>query len=204
MRNKINFLAVILTAFLGTQAALADQLVTNGGFETGDLTGWTVGGPTTSSTDPAAFYGVDTLDAATGTYGAYLSTDSTQLSPNQLTLSQTLTVAPSHTYVISFSLAQDVAPSLPAFGNLFQVSLGNVTVYAKSNLPVSAFTNYSFTVTTAANVPVSDPLTFTLQNDLGYFSLDNVSVSSAPEPSTLLLVIPAVALLGVFRRKLIS
>jgi hypothetical protein len=202
MFQKIGCFAVVLFSFVGVQSAFADQLVTNGGFETGDFTGWTLAGPVTSSTNPSAFYGVDSLDAATGNYGAYLSTDSTQLSPNQLTLSQTLTVQPSHEYVISFSLAQDAAPSLPTFGNLFELTFGNQVVDDVINAPVSGFTNYSFTVFTPSSA-TSEALTFSIENDLGYFSLDNVSVSSAPEPATLVLLAPAVGVLAFVRRKLV-
>jgi len=200
MSKNIAILAVVLPAFFGAQSVLAAQLVANGGFETGDFTSWTLAGPVTSSANPSAFYGVDALDADTGTYGAYLSTNSTQLSPNQLTLSQTLTVQPSHEYVVSFSLAQDAAPDLPNFGNSFELSLGNTVVVDKTNLPVFGYTDYSYAFFTPAAL-TTDTLTFTIQNDLGYFSLDNVSVTAAPEPASFLLIVPAFGLCALLRRR---
>ena len=197
MKN-LGFITAALCAFLGTQTLFADQLVANGGFETGDLTGWTATGTVTSSPSASLFYGVDTQDAATGTYGAYLGSE---LSP--LTLSQSLTVQPAHYYTVSFSLAQDSAP-LTGFTNSFAASFGGQTFFTETNAPVLPFTNYSFTVSTSPTASTSALLQLTSQNDLGYFSLDNVSVSTGaatPEPATYLLVAPAVGVLVLLRRR---
>jgi hypothetical protein len=197
MRKNLIILAAATFAFMGAQSAFADQLVTNGGFETGDFTGWTLTGPATTSSNPSGFYGVDTLDAASGTYGAYLGSDFT----TPLTLMQTLTVAASHNYTINFTLAQDVAPST-GFGNSFLVTFGGQTIFSETNAPVSGFTTYSFNVTTSSASTGTSPLDFISENSLGYFSLDNVSVSTTtPEPASFLLVIPALGLLALRRRK---
>jgi hypothetical protein len=201
MRHKLGILAFAFTALLGSQSAFADQLVTNGGFETGDFTGWNLSGPTTASASASEFYGVDTLDAATGTYGAYLST----LAGSTLQLSQTLTLADSHNYTVSFSLANLGGP-LPGYGNSFSLSLGGVTVFSETNAPASLYTNYSFAFNTNSTFPTSDLLLITSENDPSYFSLDNVSVSTTvatatPEPATALLIIPALGLLALRRRK---
>jgi hypothetical protein len=197
MRYKLGIFALAVTALLGSQSAFADQLVTNGGFETGDFTGWNLAGTATSGSNPALFYGVDTLDAATGTYGAYLGTEFSTLQ-----LSQTLTLADNHNYTVSFSLANLGGALAGGFNNSFSVSLGGVTVFTETNAPASAFTNYSFSFNTNATFPTSDLLLITSENDASYFSLDNVSVSTAtPEPATLLLVVPAIGLLALRRRK---
>jgi hypothetical protein len=196
MRHKLGIFTLALTALLGSQSAFADQLVTNGGFETGDFTGWNLAGPATTSSNPSLFYGVDTLDAATGTYGAYLGTEF-----NTLQLSQSLTLADSHNYTVSFSLANLGGP-LAGFNNSFSLSLGGVTVFSETNAPASNFTNYSFSFNTSSTFPTSDLLLITSENDASYFSLDNVSVSTAtPEPATALLLIPALGLLALRRRK---
>ena len=195
MRKRIGILAAVFSAFFGAQGLFAGQLVTSGGFETGDFTGWTVSGSVTSSAFASDFYGVDAIDAATGSYGAYVGSEF-----SQLTLSQKLTVVPNQEYQVSFSLAQSSAV-LPGDTNLFEVMLGSKTIFSETNAPVSAYKDYSFTVSTSGSAPASKLLQITSENDLGYFSLDNVSVSPTPEPGTLLLIAPAIGLLALWRRK---
>ena len=141
---------------------------------------------------------MDAQDAASGAYGSYLGSE---FSP--LTLSQTLAVQPAHYYTISFSLAQNSAP-LTGFTNSFSASFGGQVFFSETNAPVSSFTSYSFSVITAPTAPGSALLQFTSQNDLGYFSFDNVSVgtgTATPEPATLLLIAPALGALALLRRK---
>jgi len=197
MRHKLGIFALALTALLGSQSAFADQLVTNGTFATGDFTGWTVAGQATTSPNASDFYGVDTFDAAPGdTYGAYLGTEFSVLE-----LSQTLTVADNHDYTVSFSLANQGAP-LPGFNNSFSLSIGGNTIFTETNAPASLYTNYSFSFDTTSNSPTSELLLISSENDASYFSLDDVSVSTAtPEPATFLLVIPALGLIALRRRK---
>ena len=64
MRLKLGIFALALSAALGSQSAFADQLVANGGFETGDFTGWHVAVSGAAPTTPALFYGVDSQDAS--------------------------------------------------------------------------------------------------------------------------------------------
>jgi hypothetical protein len=196
MRHKLGIFALALTALLGSQAAFADQLVTNGGFETGSFSGWNLAGPATTSAFASDFYGVDTLDADTGTYGAYLGSEFSVLQ-----LSQTLTVADNHSYTVSFSLANDGGP-LSGFNNSFSLSIGGTTLFTETNAPASLYTNYSFTFNTTSSSPTSELLLISSENDAAYFSLDNVSVSTAtPEPATFLLAIPALGLIALRRRK---
>jgi len=200
MRYKLGIFTLTLAALFGSQSAFADQLVTNGGFETGDFTGWNLAGPATTIGDPSAYYAVDTLDADTGTYGAYLGSEFSVLQ-----LSQTLTLADSHNYTVSFSLANLGGPLSENginYNNSFSVKLGGVTVFSETNAPASSYTNYSFSFNTSSTFPTSDLLLISSENDASYFSLDNVSVSTAtPEPATFLLVIPALGLLALRRRK---
>jgi hypothetical protein len=196
MRNKLGCFALALTAFFASQSAFADQLVSNGGFETGDFSGWNVAGHATSASNPSLYYGVDAADADTGTYGSYLGSE---FSP--LELSQTLTVAPSHNYTVSFSLANLGGP-LQGFDNFFTLSIGGNTVFTEKNASASTYTNYSFSFDTNAAAPASELLLISSRNDASYFSLDNVSVSTAtPEPATVLLIVPALALLALLRRQ---
>jgi hypothetical protein len=205
MRSKIGIFTLALVAFCGSQSVFADQLVTNGGFETGDFTGWTVAGPATTTSSPSLYFGVDTVDADSGTYGAYLGSQF-----GVLQLSQTLTLADNHDYTVSFSLANLGAALLPNFINSFTVSIGGTTIFTETNAPASAYTNYSFSFDTTATSPTSEVLLISSENDASYFSLDNVSVSTTaasattPEPATFLLIVPAVGLLALRRRKAVS
>ncbi len=195
MLKKASIFLIFVAAFNGAQSSFADQLVTNGDFETGDFTGWSVTGTATNSAFASQFYGVDTQDAASGTYGAYLGSEF-----SQLTISQSLTLQPAHFYNVSFSLAQLSAPAT-GFTNFFGVSLDGQTVFTETNAPVSPYTNYSFTATSPTTA-TSGLLQIVSQNDLGYFSLDNVSVSTGaatPEPATLLMIAPALGVLALRR-----
>lgn len=198
MRLKLGIFALALSAALGSQSAFADQLVANGGFETGDFTGWHVAVSGTAPTTPALFYGVDSQDAASGNYGAYLGTEF-----QTLALSQYLTVQDNHDYTVSFSLANLGGPLSGGFDNSFTVSIGGTTIFTESNAPESAYTNYSFSFDTTSTTPTSELLLITSENDASDFSFDNVSVATAtPEPATVLLVVPAVGFFAFLRRKL--
>ena len=88
--------------------AVANNLVTNCGFETGDFTGWTIGGNTTNP--GGNYYGVDGFDAQSGNYGAYMSQDLLGTGPT-VNLSQTLSTVAGQQYQISFWLEQDTPPT---------------------------------------------------------------------------------------------
>jgi hypothetical protein len=197
---KITFavLSLALAAFLGPQGAFAANLVTNGGFETGDFTGWTLSGPVTTSNNPADFYGVDGLDAYSGSYGAYLSTEPGQ---SPLVLSQTVTVAPGSSYVLGFDLQND-GGALPGFGNSFSVTLNGATVYSISNSAAFTYGPFNTPYFVSAHAPVSEVLAILSTNTAAYWSLDNVSLVAAPEPATWLLVVPAALGMLILRRRI--
>ena len=48
MQLKTGVLTFALLAFSGSQSVFGAELVTNGAFETGDFTGWTLAGQTTT------------------------------------------------------------------------------------------------------------------------------------------------------------
>ena len=57
-----SFLGLVAVILAVTAAPLSANLITNSGFETGDLTGW----------NSAGFTGVNDFSAHSGTYGAFL------------------------------------------------------------------------------------------------------------------------------------
>jgi len=195
MRKGFSVLALIFCGLCGASqpmfgssicAAITPNLVSNCGFETGDFTSWTVGGNTLN---PASnYYGVDTFDANSGTYGAYMSQDFIDAGTAPVTLSQSLATTTGTAYIVSFWLEQDSAPT-PGYTHLFSASWGGTTMLNLTPTialpgPVGVFTQYSFVET--ATGP-STTLLFSFRNDDLYWSFDDVSVTPTPEPSTGLL-----------------
>jgi hypothetical protein len=143
------------------------NLVVNGGFETGDFTGWTL------DSDDAS---VSTGYAHSGIYGA----DFGQVGSLGY-LSQTLSTTPGTNYYLSFWLDCDGATP-----NEFQVSWDGNTLLDEANIPDVGWTNIQFTVTATGNSTV---LQFGFRDDTSNLGLDDVSVvptqsSTGPPPFT--------------------
>jgi hypothetical protein len=119
MTKPLRILLTLCLAIFGTGVlahAGNSPLVTNGSFETGDFTGWTVSGDTTFtgvcdvSTCPGGFAPED------GTYAAYFGPVG-----DTATLSQTIATTPGDQYSLSFYLANPVGGT----PNYFNVAFGN-------------------------------------------------------------------------------
>ena len=111
------------------------NLVTNGGFEAGNLTGWTLGGNYTSTTYGPEIYTI--TQAQNGQFAAGLGSVTTDG-----TLSQTLQTTPGQQYTLSFWLAnQGSGP------NDFTVKWNGATVMALTNASAQGYTQYTYTVT---------------------------------------------------------
>jgi len=195
MRKLYLFLfTMLITAFCGISGTQAASLVTNGGFETGDLTGWTLTGSGSGSAYNGQYWGVDAFDAYSGNYGAFFGPPA----GGTMTLSQTLSTTPGSGYTISFWLAQDTDVS-PGYTNSIAVTLGSSTAYVASNI---ASQDYRFYTVYGSASTAADSLRFSFRNDAGTFSLDDVSVTSAtPEPASLLLIAPVLGGFFFFRRR---
>ena len=172
-------------AMLGLVAGVAGQataanLITNGGFETGDFTGWTItdqrSGTLVGSSPFTGGSPTMTYLSHTGTYFALLGNNGVPA-----TVSQTVDDASGQNYTLSFWLAND--GDTP---NSLTVLFGGSTLLSGTDLPASPYTQYTYTVVGTG----SDTLSFVEQNNPGYFSLDDVSLvgpSTVPEPSSLAL-----------------
>jgi hypothetical protein len=182
MRALIAVLSFALISDMVAGRASAD-LVVNGGFETGDFTGWTLVG------DPTANF-VSTNFVHSGNYAAFLGEPSTLG-----TLSQSLATTVNSSYRIDFWFAGDGdTPSE------FTASIGGTQLVDLVNPPFDTayreFT-FQFVATTSSTV-----LSFGFRDGApGYLNLDDVSViavASIPEPaSAALLGLGAVGLVGL-------
>jgi hypothetical protein len=155
--NYFAFDDVSVTTYLPYSALLA-----NGGFETGDFSGWSRGGNTNGSTVVSG----DATHIHSGTFGAKMGPS---LTPGSL--GQTITPTDiGQTYTVSFWLANPVG----AGPNIFGVFWNGSSILGLTNLPVFAFTNYQFDL--IAWKP-SEFLQFQFQNDPAWFGFDDVTVT---------------------------
>jgi len=188
------FRTAMILGFIST-AACADictsslNLVTNCGFETGTLAGWSLSGTQSSPAYEGISYGVDTSDANSGKYGAYLGGYGGYLS-----VFQSVAATPGTTYQISYYLAQ--APATPSpYTSGFSTYFDGLPLVVSGDAPLEPFTLYTFDAKATTSLST---LTFNARDDTGYYSLDDVSVVAVPEPAAYILSIP---LLYIFVRR---
>jgi len=202
MRTGIAIASALFLFLLCGPTAKADicgsnpsNLVANCGFETGDFTGWTVSGNDVPG-EEGNLYGVESgidpvlgIGPNSGSNQAFIG----DLVENSLTLSQTLSTNIGQQYLVSFFLAQGQGNAPGAENNVFDVTFGGATVEDLVNVGEQGYTFYSALVT--ATGP-SSVLNLTGGNEVGFFLLDDVSVSPMPEPSSLALTMLGIGLIG--------
>jgi len=165
-------------------STFAQELVVNGGFETGDFTGWTQFGDTGST-------GVDNTDdffgipAPQGVMAGYFGPSNAAGG-----IRQVLTANAGEQMTLTFQLAL-----LDTENNGFSVVLDGVLLMSIVNGMEQPFTSYSFTVTLANSNPT---LSFAFYNPPSYHLLDAVS-ATVPTPGAA----AALSLAGMtaFRRR---
>jgi len=175
LKGLVGAAAVMAAAATGAHAS---NLLVNGSFETGDLSGWYNTGNSDHTFVTPGFGGYGPQDgsyfvafgAVGGDYG----------------LNQGFADVAGQTYTVSYY----VAGNGTGFSDVNAYIDGTLEQTIGSPVPAQPYTRYSFTfVGTGA-----DLLTLGLRNDPSYDALDNVSISAGgvPEPATW-----AVMLLGI-------
>ncbi len=186
-----------LVSFLGigiTQSVKAN-LVTNGGFETGHISGWAVGSGSPYAT--AGGVRAEGILVHSGDFAAFAR-------DGAYSINQFLTTTPGTSYILDFWLANDNQNSTP--NNSFAVLWGGTTLTSLTDASNFGYTEYRFNITALSG---TTPLRFQFSHDLnaGEFLLDDISVNPAGEGvpdtgSTLPLLSFASLGLIALRRKL--
>ncbi len=189
MKVKSIFGVVTLLALAGLPLC-AGNILTNGGFETGDFTGWTHGGNTgATGVTTGAFYAYS--GAEEGAWYAVLGPVG-----SDGTLSQTFSDIAGDPYTFSFWLnaVGDGSSDFSAYWDGTPVDLSPLS-------PTDPTTGDVWTEFTYAQTGTgSDTIQLNFRDDPAYIALDNVSVSSAiPEPASLSLLAGGLIALA-FRR----
>ncbi len=194
MRVRILLVVVAMAVLVCAPAAFAQNLLTNGGFESGSFSGWTTGG------------NFEDTEVVTGSFYVYTGAQEGSfyavLGPvgSDGTLSQSFADQAGASYTFSFWLAA-VGDNPSDFTASWD---GSQAITLTNPNTGGVYQQYTFTETGTGN----DTITLSFRDDPAYIALDNVSVTqnggtSVPEPSSFLLMGTGVlGLAGVIRRKL--
>ena len=196
-QTLLSLLAIPLFCIaLHASAVPITNIVNNGGFETGDFTGWTQSGNT-------GFTFVDTFEPHSGNYSAFAGpTGSLGY------ISQSLSTVAGMTYELSFFL-ENIAGGGENFGpirgggpvvdQIFQVFWNGSLIFSiPPNSSPSMFTQFNFTGLVATGAATD--LTFGFRNDPSFWNIDDITagLSGAAVPDTLSTIWLALPVVGMF------
>lgn len=174
MRKTIIALSALVVGLMGAGISNAQDacqgvtgnLVVNCGFETGDFTGWTLNDPSGNS--------------FVNGFNAYSGNDAAWLGPFQTTgtLSQSIATIAGDTYQVSVAVANDTGYSL-GYPNSFVGTFDGDSWLAGINEPVLPYELYVADFVASGS---SASLSFTAENDGGYWDIDSASVVDLTPP----------------------
>ncbi|MBB6051174.1 hypothetical protein [Armatimonas rosea] len=181
----------MLTVLALPHAAQAQNLVTNPGFETGDLTGWMGSGFT--------FY---SSVSGTAQHSGFYGFSSGEAGPPFI-LSQNVSTTAGQSYTFSYwlknGLIREASVKTP---NAFQASWDGAPVHALTDATWFNYTQFSFTVVASS---ASTPLSFSFLNEPDFWGIDDVSVTAGatvtPELPGALQLLPALLPVGIVALK---
>jgi len=185
MVQFLRFLTCCIPA-LCIPSLLSADIVFNGGFETGDFSGWILSGNPIPGT-------VNTANPHSGQYAADLIA-----AGFPSFMEQFLDTTAGAKYNLNFFL--DVSTDSTGAPVDFMAQVNGVTLFDRRNIPPQPYTRYSFAFLATGT---STDLKFGFRNDPGSFFLDDISVVPVPEPSSLWLgfLATAFAIVAVCRRQ---
>jgi len=201
-RSTVSYLTGLLLLSLSFGSSLVQagptNIVLNGGFETGDLTGWTESGDNTARCFPAVYVAslnqvtsfcnnsVSPFPPHSGQFAAFFQ-NSAALGAG--TISQDLSTTPGTTYDLTFWLASFADPILGQTPNQMIVDWGGLQVADIVNLSTDgSYQQFSVNVLATGS---STLLSFVGTNDPNVTGLDDVSalaIATTSEPSSLMLL----------------
>lgn len=182
--GRFQFVCVALLATTITVPASASSLIQNGGFETGDFSGWELSGN-------LGYTGVDEFQPRSGLFSAYMGPVTADG-----VLAQSFQTQPGASYQISFWLGSE--GGVP---NRFDVAFDGAQLLSIKDEPAIGYRNYTIVGTATGDIAT---LRFTYRHIPALWRLDDVSVTplaAIPEPGSWAMMIAGFGVIGAALRQ---